>query len=452
MAKSLKELLDERAGLIGENERVLNAADAEHRSLSPEERTDYDANDAAIDALSADINGARGDDARRKKQAERQADLGKTNPLPRQSNPNDIGRVKLAAEDDPKKGFRDNREFLMSILDAGRLGKLDPRLNLCKSPSQSLTAGSDEHGTYSDPYGGFFIPKGFLPETLKVDPESDPMGGLVRRVPMTAPVISINARTDKDHSSSVSGGLLVYRRAETQTVTATRMQHEQVELKATPLWGVAYASEELLARSPVSFVALLQAGFNDEFAAKLVSERISGNGAGQFEGVLNTPCLVSVTKETNQGAATINKANIDKMRTRCWRYGSAIWLANHNTLPQLLSIVQEIGTGGVVPQYFSTTADGTATLCGRPIYFTEFCPSVGTVGDILLCNWSEYLEGTLSDVQSEQSMHVRFLEHERTFKFWLENDARCWWRTALTPKNGGASWTRSPFVALQTRS
>lgn len=137
------------------------------------------------------------------------------------------------------------------------------------------------------------------------------------------------------------------------------------------------------------------------------------------------------------------------MRTRCWRYGSAVWIANHGTLPMLRSLVQAIGTGGVVVPYFTTDVNGNAMLDGRPLFFSEFCPALGTEGDIGLYNWSEYLEGTLTSQQNAESMHVRFLEHERTFKFWMENDARCWWRSALTPKNGP---TRSPIVTLQTRS
>ncbi len=371
-------------------------------------------------------------------------------PLSKLSKPGSIGNLRESFEDDPKRGFKDHKEFLSAIMDAPLKGRIDNRLKSLKSTStEHLTAGSDEQGTYSDPYGGFFVPVAFSPDQLKLDPESDPMSGLVRAIPMTTPTISFNARVDKNHATSVSGGLRVYRRKETQTVTASRMEHEQVELKATGLFGVAYATEELLARSLVSFIALLDAGFSDEFNAKLVNERINGTGVGEFEGVLTSPAKISITKESGQAAATIVKENIDQMRTRCWRYGSAVWLANHGCLPQLRSMVQVIGTGGVVVPYFTTSTDGMAMLDGRPLYFSEFCSAIGTAGDLILCNWSEYLEGTLTSQQSAESMHVRFLEHERTFKFWMENDARCWWRSALTPRNGP---TRSPIVVIETRS
>ena len=88
-------------------------------------------------------------------------------------------------------------------------------------------------------------------------------------------------------------------------------------------------------------------------------------------------------------------------------------------------------------------------LLGRPLFFSEFCETVGTLGDLICGNWSQYLEGTLSSQQRAESVHVRFVNHERTFKFWMENDGKCWWRAALTPNQ--STTTLSPFVILEAR-
>src|SRR5690606_34274109 len=130
-------------------------------------------------------------------------------------------------------------------------------------------------------------------------------------------------------------------------------------------------------------------------------------------------------------------------------YGNAIWLANHDTLPQLMLMNQAIGTGGAVVWQPSAREGEPELLLGRPIVFTEFTKTIGDAGDIVLGNWSQYLEGTLTPMQQAESMHVRFENHERTFKFWVENDGRCWWRSPLTPKNSAA--TLSPFVTLAAR-
>src|SRR5690606_22941501 len=118
----------------------------------------------------------------------------------------------------------------------------------------------------------------FSPNLLSVAAESDPVASMTTKVPMTSASVEIQARTDKNHTASVSGGLRVYRRAEGDTSPFSRMEFEQVTLKANSLFGIAYSTEELLARSPISFIALLDAGFRDEFGAKLLSERLGGTG------------------------------------------------------------------------------------------------------------------------------------------------------------------------------
>ena len=391
---------------------------------------------------------------------------------------------------DPRKGFDSHLDFLKAVMNAGRGGRVDSRLKplaqerrgsdqdddaghdsgdpfngflvpkaftpgaprsvgLFNSHGRQLTAGSDEAGTYSDPYGGFLTGKQFVPDLLRLTPEADPVGALTTKIPMTAATVGIPARVDKNHATSVSGGLRFYRRSETQTATSSRMELEEVELKAMALFGLAYATEELLSRSLISFLAILQAGFNDEYVAKLMRERLEGTGVGQYEGVLNTNSIVSVAKESGQSNDTIVYDNVIKARARCWGYGNAVWLANHDTLPQLLKMSLAVGTGGAPIWFPSAAPDRPDILLGRPIYFSEFCPKLGDTGDLLLGNWKEYLEGELTPMQNEESMHVRFVEHERAFKFWTENAGRCWWRSALTPAK--SSDTLSPFVKLDAR-
>jgi len=249
----------------------------------------------------------------------------------------------------------------------------------------------------------------------------------------------------------VSGGLIVTRRPETVDGTSSSMQFEQVHLAAHELFGLAYATESILADSPESFVAIIEAGFNDEFAAKAIDERLNGTGVGEPLGVMRSGCLVSVAKESGQGAATIVTENIDKMSARIWKYRRAVWIANQTAKPQLMALVRVVGTGGTTIPYYSPadSENGVDTLLGRPIYFSEFCKTLGTTGDIILGNWKEYLDGTYQPLQKAESIHVRFISNERTFKFWLRNDGQPWWKTPLTPKNGD---TLSSFVALATRA
>jgi HK97 family phage major capsid protein len=353
-------------------------------------------------------------------------------------------QVKERAEEDPKRGFKDHRDFLKAVMDAGRNPfRADSRLKLL------ATVGSDEQGAYSDPAGGFLVPHGVAPGILSLQPEGDPLDGKITPVTMTAPTISFNARVDKNHSSSVSGGLVVTRRPETVDGTASRMAFEQVVLTANEEFGIAYASERIINDSPQSIIDIISAGFSDEYVANAMNERINGTGTGERQGALSTACKIAVAKETSQKAGSILKENIDKMAARCWRYSQAIYLANHNTRPQLKSLVQVVGTGGNGVAYLTGSEGGQEYLDNRPIFFTEFAKTLGTEGDLILLVPSQYLEGTYQNEQYAESIHVRFAAAERCFRFYRRNDAQWWWRSALTPKNGD---TLSPVVTLATRS
>ena len=81
--------------------------------------------------------------------------------------------------------------------------------------------------------------------------------------------------------------------------------------------------------------------------------------------------------------------------------------------------------------------------------FSIYAATLGDQGDLILANFAEYLEGLYQPLQSAESMHVRFANHERAFKFWLRNAGAPWWRTALTPAKSTA--TLSPFVVADAR-
>ena len=70
------------------------------------------------------------------------------------------------------------------------------------------------------------------------------------------------------------------------------------------------------------------------------------------------------------------------------------------------------------------------------------------MGDLILVNWAEYIEALYQGLQQAESIHVRFVNHERSFKFWVRNCGQPWWSTALTPKYGD---TLSPLVTLAAR-
>jgi len=428
-------LIAEREELVLEQESLVGGDERELTEVEAKRDDEINARMAAIDKQLDVIK-------RREANAESQKGLSdwlndtKPKPVPRVE-------VKPAFENDlVNRGFKHPSEFFNAILQAGIGGRIDDRL---KPLRLMATAGSDENMVISDPYGGFVVPAGFSPDLLKIRPESDPIGAFTTRVPMARPIVKIPARVDTNHSTSVAGGLTVARKEETGTATASRMTLSQVVLEAHSLFGFSYATEELIADSAISWMAVIEQGFSDAFAGKILDERLNGSGVGEMLGILKSGALVSVT--SSQTADTIKYANLAGMVARCWGYGRAVWLYNHDCLPEIMTI--QDGQGAYIWQ--PSAREGVPSLIfGRPAYSCEYCQTLGDAGDILLVNWAEYLEGIYQPMQSAESIHVRFTQHERAFKFWIRNAGVPWWSSALTPAK--SSTTLSPYVTLAARA
>jgi HK97 family phage major capsid protein len=390
-------------------------------------------------------------------------------------NGTQVTDVRDRRDRDPRWGFSGPREFLMAALENsdamtrdqvaddrlkplamvdddkkahGQLAYLLPR---AFNPSFLGTAGADEQSGGSDPYGGFAVGRTLLPGQLSVGMEGDPTAGRTQQVPMATPVVDLLARTDKNHTSSVSGGFTVSRKAETAAAAASRGETEKVSLKASTLIGLAYATEEILTDSVISFLALIEAGFRDQFGFHMLHEKLFGLGGTEYIGAVNADCGIAVTRDTT---TRILGTDIIAMRARCWGYGAAIWIANQDCFGELMRLgaaaydaqaaTPLAGSNALFVQ--SLSEDIPDRILGRPCFFSESAETLGTKGDISLVNWSQYLEGLYQPLQSAESMHVRFVNHERAFKFWLRNAGAPWWRSALTPRESAT--TLSPIVTL----
>jgi HK97 family phage major capsid protein len=354
--------------------------------------------------------------------------------------------------EDPKGGFESLTAFFGSVrryfTTAGR--SYDERLKpLAVGHDGPLAAaGSDEQGVYSDPHGGFLAPEALLGPVRRVPPGADPMSATTPLI-MPAARVKIPARVDRNHSSSVTGGIVISRTQETVDAVASRGELEQVTFEANSAIGLTFVSDRLTDGAAPMLEEWLARCYEDAFVNMARTERLFGTGTGEGLGVLNSPCLITVAKEAGQAADTIVKANIDNMEARSWDYGRATWVANYNTRPQLKSLVQVVGTGGNAVPYL-TCVDGQELLDGRPIYFTDIAKTLGDRGDVVLGVWAEYVDATYKPLELAASMHVRLIQGEVAFRAWTRCDFRPWWRSALTPKNG--TLTLSPFVTLAERA
>ena len=350
---------------------------------------------------------------------------------------------------DPSRGFRSPDELLEAVANAERHpSAIDERLR------PLAAAGSDEHGTYSNPAGGFLVPDSMAPFVLSVQDggEEDPAVGRTLPIPMSTPVVHIAARVDKNHATSVSGGLCVYRKPDTAEWTASRGEYERIRLEVNDATGLAFGTNDLAMDSFPSFAAVLGASYRHEFAAMFLEERLRGTGVGEMEGILTSPASITVSKESGQSADTLVSENVIKMRARCWGYRRAVWIANHDAIPQLTKLTITIGTAGVqIPAWQPGNDDGTPdTLLGATADLQRISLHARRrrrlVAGQLVAISRRHVQTARGGQLPARALpgtrnHVQVLDAQR---------GAGWWRSPLTPRR--STTTLSPFVTLAARA
>ena len=236
------------------------------------------------------------------------------------------------------------------------------------------------------------------------------------------------------------GGVQVYRGAEADSATAKKPKIGEWEARVYDLIGLAYMTERLLRDAPA-----MQSVFSDAFVSEMAftidDEIIRGTGAGQILGLKNSPALVTVPKETGQLAATVVVENIQKMWGRLLPRAKpgAAWYINQEVEQQLQNF--QIGTGATATLVYMPAGGISGaqygTIYGRPVKVVEQCDAPGTVSDIILMNGKQAMKLVTKDgLQADNSIHVRFVNNERTFRWIMRVGGAPRLKSALTPYKG----------------
>jgi len=365
------------------------------------------------------------------------------------------------AEGDPKGGFKSFGEFAQKVAHAEKWRKgyvgtpVDKRLI---PDTETKDVGSPStHETPADE-GGYLVPTEFRAQLLDLIVEKSNILSLGFPIPMATNSINVPFVQGMDHSGGqLFGGVYMQWLEEETQFTGARPKFGQVALRLKKLAGLAYISSEMIEDSPISIEPILTRNFTDALAWQLDWAFLNGSGGGQPQGILNSAALITVAIETGQTLANgpLLYENIVKMYSRMWNKANGVFFANHELFPALASLSLVIGTAGA-PAYLPANSQLSGkpfdTLMGKPLIYTEHCRALGTTGDLIFADFSQYLMGqkAAGALLTSSSVHLKFDYDQMTYRFIFRIDGQSWWPSALTPRYGSA--TLSPFVALGTRS
>jgi HK97 family phage major capsid protein len=338
---------------------------------------------------------------------------------------------------------------MVAVVNAARPGgSADPRLFNAAASGLNETVQSD---------GGFLVQQDFVNDLLKDLVSQAILAPRCRPQPISANAnsIKINGVDETSRATgSRQGGIQAYWADEADEKTKSKPKFRKIELNLHKLIGLCYATDELLADA-AALEGFIRAAFPAEFAFVVDDSILRGTGAGQPLGILNSGCLVTVAKEGGQAADTIVAQNVINMSARIFAgsYLNSAWYVNQMCLPQMYQMSLAVGLGGQLiympPGGISGAPYGS--LLGRPVIPIEQASALGDVGDIILANFGGYILAQKGGVQSDVSIHVRFIYDEQVFRFVLRVDGQPVRATALTPYKGTAAATQSDFVVLASR-
>jgi HK97 family phage major capsid protein len=297
--------------------------------------------------------------------------------------------------------------------------------------------------------GGFWVPGQTAAKIHEVSLENEIVQPNCYVQPMISNEISIPAMVIGDHGVALLGGFTASYTAEGGTINEASPKARMMTLNAKKLTGLIRFTSELAADmvgGEQAITTLCGKGlswFRDFYFLK-------GTGAGQPLGILNSPCVVTVAKETGQKKNTIIYENLTKMMAAMFAgsFSNSIWICHQSTIPQLLTLSLAVGMGGTAIPVMSES-NGKFTMLTRPVLFTEKTEGLGHKGDIMLADLSQYVIGLRSEMRFETSIHVAFSTDEILSRIIERHDGQPLWDAPLTLADGTTQV--SPFVLLADR-
>lgn len=358
---------------------------------------------------------------------------------------------KLAPGAAVNKLFDEQADFYRALsLRCNAVGRLPDGAELLEK------LGEDERirnsfGTNVPADGGFLVPEEFRSDLLLVALETSIIRQRATVIPMGTQRVSIPAVDSTTDATSVFGGIVCTWVDEGTQPTEVQGKFAAVALDAKKLMAYLTAPNELVADAP-AFGGYLDATLPQAIAFEEDYRFMQGSGAGEPLGFVNCPAAVIASAVSGQGAGTIIVDNLAAMFSRMLpsSLGNAIWLASIDTFPQLALMAVQGTIGNSTPVWMNNGVVGAPpiSIYGRPVYFTEKLPTLGTTGDICFVDPAFYLIGDRQTMQASASPHFAFNVDKTAYKIIERVDGRPWLQSAITPKNSGP--TLSPFVQLSS--
>ena len=461
-----------RARLVSLNAQaqgVAAAADEDGRDLSDEEATRLAGIQARFDATEAQIAMLERNEAAGSPETPRHAVRASAGALrPRQVNAELGGEPgqAIAGAVNPRLGIildrasrrppsqvlgvtnaRDEWANADEFFAAAISGARDPRL--FKNLVGSEGVGQD---------GGFAVPTTWFGGVIDLALQQAEFAPRCRVFPSQSNTVIV-PMPDVENRSSDIAGLNGTWAVEGGTQTSQRLRWRGVTLKLSKIFILAEASSELLEDIPGiagnGYSGQLTGMMATASAYSLDSAILKGTGVGMPLGILMSASTIVVAEESGQTADTLVYQNLVKMYSRLMPASQkrGTWYISSDVLPQLLTMVFPGSTNPVLLNVFSGSAIGAVSMSifGRPVVVDEVMSQLGTLGDIVFADMSQYALAMKTSARLEMSNAPGFASDVMAWRLIMRVTGQPLWDKPITQYNGSSA-TLSWAATLATRA
>lgn len=253
------------------------------------------------------------------------------------------------------------------------------------------------------------IPQEYVQQILELPSEGTSLMNWVNIVPCQTGTLTIPRliQTDANEFGGVSFSWI----NEGAEKPETEPDFQQIEIDTHELAGYTEISLRMLSRSVFDLEAYITNLYRAAMQDTITNVIISGSGAGQPLGVINTTTIRTVARAA---AGLVGYSDLVRLKHQLQSYhrGNAKWVADATAVERLELLVDTTAR----PIFRSTIADAQYDrMIGYPYLETERAPNVGNAGDIIFADWSWYWLVVEEEVVIKRSDHYRFRNNLAAF-------------------------------------
>ncbi|HOD36805.1 MAG TPA: phage major capsid protein [Syntrophales bacterium] len=284
--------------------------------------------------------------------------------------------------------------------------------------------------------GGFLVPEFWSAALVNLIAAQSVTAKYVRTVPVTGDT-NFPLWNSFDRTTGEVGNIEATWTAE--ATASTEVSPELTSVLLTPKKLIVYASASReLVQDGIDFGTQLGGALVQAIAGGLDKAILVGSGVGQPLGVIDSPSAVSIARAT---AGAIGYADITAMLSRIWPplLTNVVWICSPGAFLQILRLKDD-ANGLIWPiSGGNIQGDFAMSILGRPLIVSDRLSALGTKGDLVCADLSQYILAMRQEVTLESTNSARWSEDLISWRACLRADGVSIWKSAITPANGSDS-------------